>query len=367
VPLRVLATFGNVADVEVTTMAETTITSSDPFVATVVNGNIIPMGVGTAVISASYGGKSSSLPLKVTDTSPWPTLVHRYSFSDPQGTTVADSVGTINGTFHGVGTFTGSQLVMPEGNPAPQGGNPLPNSGWVSFPAGQGIVSGLPSQASIECWVVWNGGAVWQEIWDFGQANQPGLSLGGGTYVMVCPYDGVTGSLRAEWFPGGLVLLGPTVPRGVLSQIVLTHDQERQTDKLYLNGQLVASGVNTRSWADLPDTDNWLARDQWPDAFFNGAYDELRLWNGALTSGQVASAYNAGPNTIAGPDLKVSRSSATEITLKWAANATGFSLQTTSDVSQTWNSVSGTPVVQDGLNTLTLVIGTQPAFFRLKQ
>ena len=96
----------------------------------------------------------------------------------------------------------------------------------------------------------------------FGQANQPGLSLGGGTYVMVCPYDGASGSLRAEWFPGGLVLTGPRVPQGVLSQIVLTHDQDRQTDKLYLNGQLVASGVNTRSWTDLPDTDNWLARDQ---------------------------------------------------------------------------------------------------------
>lgn len=366
-PLQVLATFANVANVDVTTLSGTSITSSDPAVASVVNGNIVPMGVGKAVVSASYGGKSASVTVTVTDTSAWPGLLHRYSFSDSQGTVVTDSVGSIHGTFYGVGTFTGSQLVMPAGNPPPLAdGTPNPNSGWVSFPAGQGLVTGLPSQASIECWVVWNGGAVWQEIWDFGQAATPGYSLGGGRYVMVCPYDGATGALRAEWFPGGTLLTGPRPPVGVLSQIVLTHDQDRQVDKLYLNGQLVASGVNTWLWTDLPDTDNWLARDQWPDAFFNGAYDELRFWNGALTAGQVASAYKAGPDRIVGPDLKITRSG-NQVTLKWPANATGFLLESTSDLSGTWSAVAGTPVVEDGLNHLNQTIGSQPVYYRLKQ
>lgn len=367
-PLLVLANFANITNVDVTTMAETTISSSDPLVAAVVNGNIVPMGVGKTVISASYGGQSGTLTVTVTDSSPWPTLLHRYTFSDPQGTTIADSVGTINATFHGVGTFTGSQVIMPANNPAPLAdGNPNPNAGWISFPAGQGILTGLPSQASIETWVVWNGGGIWQEIWDFGQAGTPGLSLGGGKYVMICPYDGITGALRAEWWPGGLVLTGPRVPVGVLSQIVLTHDQDRQVDKLYLNGQLVASGVNTWLWTDLPDADNWMARDQWQDLFFNGAYDDMRIWSGALTAGQVANAYKAGANRIVGPDLKIS-SSGSQITLKWAANATGFTLQSTSNLtSGTWGSVSGTPVVIDGLNTLTVTPGPEPAFYRLKQ
>jgi hypothetical protein len=270
---------------------------------------------------------------------------------------------------NGVGTFTNGQLVLPVGNPLPDtNGLPLPNSGWVSFPAGQGLVTGLPNQASFETWVVWNGGGVWQEIFDFGQAATPGISLGGGNYVMVSPYDGAAGNLlRAEWFPGGLVLRGPRLPVGVLSQVVLTHDQDRQVDKLYLNGQLVASGTNPRLWSDLADTDNWLARDQWRDPFFNGAYDEFRIWNGALTAGQVANAYRVGPNTIAGPELKIVRSG-NQITLKWPANATGFVLQTTSNLGTgSWNPVSGSPVVADGLNNLTLTIGTEPAYFRLRQ
>ena len=164
----------------------------------------------------------------------------------------------------------------------------------------------MPNEASIECWVVWQGGGVWQEMFDFGAAATPGVSNGGGTYFMISPHDGNTGALHSEWFPGGLVLTGPSLQVGVLSQVVLTHDQDRQLDKLYLNGQLISSGANPLLWSSLPDTDNWLARDQWPDPMFNGSYADMRIWSGALTSGQVANLYAAGPNVVVGPGLQIS-------------------------------------------------------------
>jgi hypothetical protein len=229
------------------------------------------------------------------------------------------------------------------------------------------MVSGLPAEASIECWVLWNGGAVWQEIYDFGQAATPGVSLGGGNYVTVCPRDGISGALRMEWFPGGTVLLAPTLPIGALSQVVVTHDENRQLDKLYVNGQLVASGANTRLWSSLPDTDNWLARDQWPDAMFNGNYDDLRIWNGSLTAGQVANLYAAGPNVIVGPQLKIAATGG-QINLAWPANAAAFTLQSNTNlVAGAWIPVAGTPTVVNGLNTLPVSKTASQTYYRLKQ
>jgi hypothetical protein len=204
-------------------------------------------------------------------------------------------------------------------------------------------------------------------MFDFGAAATPGISLGGGTYLMVSPHDGATGALHMEWFPGGLVLTGPSLQAGVLSQVVITHDQDRQLDKLYLNGQLISTGSNPLLWSSLPDTDNWLARDQWPDPMFNGSYADMRIWDGALTAGQVANLYAAGPNVAVGPSLQVSYGSS-QVTLKWPANASGFALQSTTNVtSGNWTAVPGAPTVVSGFNVLTTATPTVQTFFRLKQ
>jgi len=372
VPIQVLANFANVTGVDVTTLSPTKVASSDTSVGTIATGNFVPLNVGTSKVTATYGGMSGSLIVNVVDTNAWPSLLHRYTFNDaPGSTTITDSVGNINGTLQGLAALNGSQLVMPLGNPPPdQSGQPTANSGWASFPAGQGIVSGLPNEASFEIWVIWNGGAVWQEMFDFGQAANPGVSTGGGQYVMISPHDGATGALRAEWDENpvyDVVFTGPSLQTNMLSQIVWTHDQDRQLDRLFLNGREVANGVNTGLWSTLPDSDNWLARDEWQDAMFNGTYSDFRIWNGALTAGQVANLYAVGPDVIAGPALRIAASGG-QITLTWPANATGFSLlSATSLTSGTWAPVSGTPTVLNGLNSLTLPTSPAPRYYRLKQ
>jgi len=370
-PVQVLANFANVSGVDVTTLNNTTVTSSDPTVATIANGDIVPLNAGTTTITGSYGGLSGNLVVSVVDTNAWPSLLHHYAFHDAPGSlTITDSVGTINGTLQGKASLTGSQLVMPTPNPV-GGANGLPtvNSGWVSFPPNQGLVTSLPNEASFEMWVIWTGGSVWQEMFDFGQAATPGVSLGGGQYVMICPYDGANGLLRAEWDQNpayDVTLQGPVLIANVLSQVVYTHDQDRQLDKLYRNGQLVASAPNIALWSSLPDTDNWMARDEWPDPMFQGSYVDFRIWNGALTSGQVANLYAAGPETVAGPALQISVAGG-QVTLKWPANATGFTLWSNpSLVNGTWTQVPGTPTVTNGLNVLTLPASQAQTYYRLK-
>jgi hypothetical protein len=309
--------------------------------------------------------------LHVVDAEAWPSLVHRWSFNEPSGsTTLTDLVANINGTVNGPMTFTGQEMTTPNPNPvSAANGVPTANSGWVAFPGGQGVVSGLPNEASFEIWVVWNGGGVWQEMFDFGQAATPGFSLGGYQYLMICPDDGANNTLRAEWDENpayDVTLLGPNpLQIGVLSQIVWTHDQDRQLDKLYLNGQLVASAVNTALWSSVPDTDNWIARDEWQDPMFNGQYWDFRIWNGSLTAGQVANLYATGPKAIAGPMLQIATAGAHQVSLTWPANATGFTLQSTTNLLGTWSAVSGTATVTNDLNVLTLPLSQSKTFYRL--
>ena len=375
VPIQVYANFANVSNVNVATLSQTTIASGTTSVGTIVNGKFLPQNVGVATVTATYSGLSGSVTMYVADNNAWPSLLHRWRFNEPPGsTTITDVVANINGTVYGPATFDGQKMSTITNNPASNsGGNGVPaaNGVWASFPANQGVVSGLPNEASFEIWVRWYGGAVWQEMFDFGQCSPtPGFSGSGGQYVMICPDDGANNVLRAEWNQTGydVTMQGPNpLQAGVLSQIVWTHDQDRQLDKLYLNGQLITTAANTALWSSLPDTDNWLARDEWPDAMFSGEYWDFRIWNGALTAGQVASAYQAGPSLIVGPALNIVPAAGNQVTVQWPANATGFTLQsTTSLVGGTWTTVAGTPTVINGLNNLTVPAAAQ-TFYRLKQ
>jgi Concanavalin A-like lectin/glucanases superfamily len=376
-PIQVLANFANVTNVDVSTLPNTTFTVSNPSVGTMVNGNFVPQNAGVCTVTGTYSNISGSLVITVADTNAWPTLLHRWSFNEPPGsTTLTDLVGSVNGTVNGPAVFDGQKMTTPsiadqQNSNSGANGQPAASAAWVAFPGGEGLVAGLPNEASFEIWVEWNGSQEWAELFDFGQAATPGVSSGGGQYVMVCGQDS-TGVMRAEWDQNpayDVSTEAPTaLPSGTLCQVVLSHDQDRQSDKLYLNGKLVANSVNTALWSTLPDTDNWLARDEWPDPVFSGEYYDLRIWDGALTAGQVANLYKAGPSVIVGPSLNIAASGANQITLQWPANATEFTLQSsTSLVGGTWSTVSGTPTVINGLNNLTLPITPSQAYYRLKQ
>jgi hypothetical protein len=383
-PLQVLASFANVANVDVTTLAGTTFKVSNPKVGTVLNGNFVPLNAGVCTITGTYSNLSGSLAFTVVDTNAWPTLLHRWSFNEPSGsTTLTDLVGTVNGTIYGPAILDGQKMTTPPpgtntddqefSNSGPNG-TPATNAVWVSYPGGDGLVTGLPNEASFEIWVEWNGSQEWAEIFDFGQSagqiNGVDDSDGGQYYVMVTAQDN-NGVMRSEWDqnPTYDAQVGGSapLPTNTLCQVVYTHDQDRQADKVYLNGQLVNSAVNTALWSSLPDADNWLARDEWPDPVFSGQYWDFRMWNGALTGGQVASLYAAGPAAVAGPPVQISASGNSHVTISWPANADAptFTLQSTTNLLGGWSNVTGTPTVANGLNNLTVPISQSQIFYRL--
>jgi hypothetical protein len=68
--------------------------------------------------------------------------------------------------------------------------------------------------------------------------------------------------------------------------------------------------LTTFNRADFTGTDDniWLGRSQWPDALVAARYDELRIYNSALNQAQVTASFNAGPDPVALPVLRVDRS-----------------------------------------------------------
>lgn len=55
---------------------------------------------------------------------------------------------------------------------------------------------------------------------------------------------------------------------------------------------------STNTLASLTDTNCWLGRSQWPDNTANASYNEVRVWNRALTTNELQSLHAAGPNAL---------------------------------------------------------------------
>ena len=294
----VFANFANVNNVNITTAAETTFSSSDTKIATVsARGRIDPVAPGKAKITASYGGKQASADVTVAGpVGPAATLLHRYSFSEAAGsTTVEDLVGDADGTLvktSDTGDFTGDGKLTLAGV-----------DGYVDLP--NGTISSVPSgSASFEAWVTPNSARTWERIFDFGSSTGgEDVSGTGETYLFLSPVGGAgvvrfaitSGSGETPVLDGAAALA-----QGQESHAVVTYNMELGVAALFVNGQRVDSGAATIPLNAINDINTWLGRSQWNDPYFTGQYNEFRIYDGVLTEDQVAISAAAGPNVLGG-------------------------------------------------------------------
>ena len=68
----------------------------------------------------------------------------------------------------------------------------------------------------------------------------------------------------------------------------------------YLDGVLLGTAAMYPGFtlASLPDVNNWLGRSQWPDPLLDGSYNEFRIYDSALTAGEVAANSALGPDSL---------------------------------------------------------------------
>ncbi|MCX7867002.1 MAG: LamG domain-containing protein [Limisphaera sp.] len=285
----VMANFANVSNVNVTA-AGATFSSSDTNVLTVTAAGVVTaVAAGTADITASFGGQTTSRTVTVVPP-PAPVLVHRYSFTSD----ARDSVGNAHGVnpeggmvFNGTAVFDGVQTLE------------LP----------PGIVSNYNS-LTIEAWFYASnyhalGGPLY--LYSFGERLPNGSAA---NFVRLALRDADVAapvtqiSLNGPAVNSGALIGGRTLSGGwnaLLSgykHVVAVYDGARQQMALYLDGELVQTvSAAAPLWAvssPLAYLGKSLATTE--PLVFQGALDEFRIYKGVLSLAQIRTSRAAGPD-----------------------------------------------------------------------
>jgi hypothetical protein len=214
-------------------------------------------------------------------------LLHRYSFNGT-GTNVTDSRGTAHGVTVNASLTGSGKLTLPGGN----------SDQFVDLP--NGIVSTLVD-ASFEAWLVCEGSAAWQRIFDFGSTSSAEGAQGTGrTYLFLTTPSNI-GTLRAAFSTSGVsgevyVQIAPAIATGTLSHVAVVVDDTNNVMSLYLDGAIKDATPFSGHLASLKDVNNWLGRAQFNDPELQGTFEEFRIYGAALSARQIELSFASGPN-----------------------------------------------------------------------
>ena len=343
--------FANVSNVDLFLYGSATATSSDTNVATIdATGLVRAIATGTATIAAQFGTFHSSAQVTVAPA----VVTHRYSFNDPaSSTTVADAIAGASGigTLNGSARLDGTNLVLDGVD------------GYVRLPAG--IISGY-SAVSFEAWASFSANAQWVRLWDFGDQNSGGF---GNSSIYFTPHNGSDGLNLTMFKPGfgsdvGLATNLDNVPE---MQIVGVYT-DKEMD-LYFNGALVGRNTNVQlAVTDNIDVNSFIGKSMFnPDPYLNGAVDEFRIYQGALTSAQVASDYAAGPDALPTPAPSLAiKLGAGIVTISWPTNAGRYILVATTNLASPFSFSNFNPIEQNGQIVVTDSVTNQAKFYQLR-
>ena len=218
-----------------------------------------------------------------------PSLRHRWSFNG----SLADSVAGAAATSVGAVSVDANRATLSGGARGTSyldlGANRLPN---VSS-----------SQATIQLWARQNAVQNWSRIFDFGN--------GTGNYMMMSWSMGTDPNMdRMEVRPSGAVVDNSMAPYSVGTEYVISMvvtpgagsggSTLLQWYKMDTAGTVLKSGSASVAWnlSNLSQTNLWLGHSQWPDNDAAASYNELRIWNTALTRAELSAQAAAGPDSL---------------------------------------------------------------------
>src|SRR5258705_161725 len=240
-----------------------------------------------------------------------PGLVAAYAFNEGSGTTVADVSGNNNNGTISAATWTtagkfGSALVFNG------------TSAQVTVPNATSLQ--LTTGMTLEVWVFPTGSlAGWRAVLD---KNVDGY------YLMASSDPNNRPAVGGTWTGGNQNRAAPTaLGLNVWTHLAATFDGA--TVRLYVNGVQVASQAQTAPLATTTGTLQ-IGGDSYPNEFFAGRIDEVRIYNRALTQAEIQSDMatpvggtppppdTTAPSAPAG--LGATAASATQVNLSWTAS-----------------------------------------------
>ncbi len=168
-------------------------------------------------------------------------------------------------------------------------------------------MSSYSNSITIETWLTDNGGLTWARPWSFGGGTTgPNNNFTEANYIDLIPTagnaNGINGGMWAEFNHNGNTdaHAATPLPTGTEEYVTVTYQVWDRSARLYLNGIQVATATNINfSPSDLGFTyNNNLGLDQWNDPIFNGTFDEMRIWDGAVTPLYEKLSAAVGPGVV---------------------------------------------------------------------
>jgi hypothetical protein len=367
--LVVFGDFEHLSSINITASNITYLSSDTNVLQVSTNGLVTALREGTSTITATLNAFSDDLTFTVSRIEPL-NLVHRYPFT----TNADDVIGGAHGVLTnntGTASYTNGMLVL--GNAATANSNSL-DGDFVELP--DGTISALGSNVTFETWTTWNGpaGSNWQRIFDFGISDGGnGISSIGANspYVFLTPRGGPGVNLFGHRNPAAQENQAQDTVQsstGAENHYVVVWNGVAGTSAVYINKQLVGTTVLNMQLSELNDLNNWLGRSQWPDPYYNGSYNEFRIYQGAMTAFDVADSFDAGPDSVSTDItvLSIARVPGNMIRIAWPRDPGGFTLQSVDRVAGVFTN-SLLLVVEEGAENAAYTTAMDATFkvFRL--
>ncbi|MGD0518244.1 MAG: autotransporter-associated beta strand repeat-containing protein [Thermoguttaceae bacterium] len=325
-------------------------------------GGLTKNGAGILTLSAAntYSGSTTisagTLKLGTSTVS----ATHRWSFNG----SLADSVGgssativTVSGSTHHV-TLSSTQATITGGSST--------TSDYISL--GTNLLPKTNSPVTIELWATQITVQNWSRIFDLGSSSTENL-------FMSWTQGTTLASDRVEWKDAATKTSDNTnQPYTLNTEYHIVMELKPLGDSTIVTWYSAASTsadlgsakgtfTTTNTLALLNDTYDWLGRSEYSaDYTANASYNEVRFWDGALSSSILEILHNAGPNADL-TSLNLGGSGSLPSTTDVNITASGATLDL-NNISQTVGSLSGVAgsSVLLGSGTLTLGGNASTAF-----
>ncbi len=267
-------------------------------------------------------------------------LVHRWSFNEApgnasNGTTLTDSVSsavaTVRGEYITPASFDGAALRLPGTS---DGNHSLGfMSAYLDLP--NGIISSK-TNLTVEIWATPHSVTAYDRLFDFGRSDQShGPGAEPGELAEINGQGQIPGNRNADdtlYYSFGIgndengqrleAMINDTANPG------LYHDAAQATNlgtryhyvftfedsvgafgsdggrvSWYRDGTLIHTADVDFHLSEMEDVNNWLGRSQWTtDWNADASYDEVRIWDHALTPAEISANLAAGPDSLEDPD-----------------------------------------------------------------
>lgn len=312
-------------------------------------------------------------------------VTHRWSFNSTgvatNGTVISDQIAAAPGTIVGINAArNGSILTLPGGS----NGQVATASIAAYFDLPNGIISSK-TNFSLEIWATIHTSRTWQRIFDLGRMNingsgngeisntagNPGAGESRDNLMLAAQRGDTLNDKRLAARNDGATELGVnnTIATSLNTQYhyvatFLANANPATGGRFtwFRDGTQMGFVDTTFPLSQLEDVNNWLGRSQWTgDQNSNVSYNEVRLYDHALTPAQITASLAAGPDKVfpaptTVPDA-VTMLHGNKARLKVLSNDSGEIVRSTLSIDQP--PASGTATVSaDGTILYTHTTGT---------